>query len=183
MVGDRDTILELTAKIQELQNDIEWFERFSRCWIRTQWTFHVTSQPAFFPPFSRSWRNAEAVLWECQAATKGRQAFGTRMVYLETVLFFQRRLQHFIQEGSILRIPMCQNIHSSPHVISERQTPNRTLDPRCQSGPSARYSFDPSEGRCSTDYGADQQRLQISDLHFDNSHTSNVCLLEDQIQD
>ena len=33
-------------------------------------------------------------------------------------------------------------------------------------------------------YAADQQRLQISDLHFDKiHHTSNVCLLEDKIQD
>ena len=51
--------------------------------------------------------------------------------------------------------------------MSERQTPDTTLDPRCQSGPSARNSFDPSEGRFSNNYGADQQRLQISDLHFD----------------
>ena len=57
--------------------------------------------------------------------------------------------------------------HTSPHVMSERQTPDTALDPRCQSGPSARNSFGPSEGRCSKDYWADQQRLQISDLHFD----------------
>ena len=54
-----------------------------------------------------------------------------------------------------------------PHVTSERQTPDTALDPRCQSGPSASNSFDPKEGRFSKDYGADQQRLQISDLHFD----------------
>ena len=57
--------------------------------------------------------------------------------------------------------------HTSPHVISERQTTDTALDPRCQSGPSARNSFHPSEGRFSKNYGADQQRLQISDLHFD----------------
>ena len=51
--------------------------------------------------------------------------------------------------------------------MSERQTPDTTLDPRCQSGPSARNSFDPGEGRFSKNYGTDQQRLQISDLHFD----------------
>ena len=45
--------------------------------------------------------------------------------------------------------------HISPHVTSERQNPDTVLDPRCQSGP----------------YGADQQRLQISDLHFDKFHT------------
>ena len=57
--------------------------------------------------------------------------------------------------------------HTSPRVTSERQNPDTALDPRCQSGPSARNSFVPSEGRFSKDYGADQQRLQISDHHFD----------------
>ena len=62
--------------------------------------------------------------------------------------------------------------HISPHVTSERQNPDTALDPRCQSGPSARNSFDPNEGRFSKDYAADQQRLQISDLHFDKCPTS-----------
>ena len=51
------------------------------------------------------------------------------------------------------------------------KTPDTSLDPRCQSGPSARNSFDPNEGRFSKDYGAHQQRLQISDLHFDKIPT------------
>ena len=59
--------------------------------------------------------------------------------------------------------------HTSPHVRNESQTPAQ--DPRCQSGPSARNSFVPSEGRFSMNYGADQ-RLQISDLHFDKFPTS-----------
>ena len=49
--------------------------------------------------------------------------------------------------------------------MGESQTP--VQDPRYQSGPSARNSFDPSEGGFSNKYGADQQRLQISDPHFD----------------
>ena len=51
------------------------------------------------------------------------------------------------------------------------------LDPRCQSGPSARNSFDPIEGKLSKDYVADQQRLQISDFHFDDfpAPTSFAC--------
>ena len=60
--------------------------------------------------------------------------------------------------------------HTSPHVTSERQIPDTTLYPRCQSGPSARNSFDPSEGRFSKNYGADR-RLQISELHFDRFPT------------
>ena len=49
--------------------------------------------------------------------------------------------------------------------MSESQTPAQ--DQRCQSGPSAKNSVIPSEGDSSKNYGADQQRLQISDLHFD----------------
>ena len=60
---------------------------------------------------------------------------------------------------------------TSPHVTSERQNSDTALDPRCQSGQWARNSFDPKEGRFSEDYGADLQRLQISDLHFDKFPT------------
>ena len=56
-------------------------------------------------------------------------------------------------------------IHSSTAEKNKNQTP--VQDQRCQSGPSAKNSFDPDEGDSSNNYGADQQRLQISDLHFD----------------
>ena len=65
--------------------------------------------------------------------------------------------------------------------MSESQTP--VQDQRCQSGPSTRNSVILSEGEFSNNYGADQQRLQISDLHFDIPYTSHVCLVEDKIQD
>ena len=60
-------------------------------------------------------------------------------------------------------------IHSSPARKNEIQTP--VQDQRCQSGPSAKNSFIPSEGDSSKNYGVDQQRLQISDLHFDKFPT------------
>ena len=59
--------------------------------------------------------------------------------------------------------------HTSPHVMSESQTP--VQDQRCQSGPSARNSVILCEGYFSKNYGADQQRLQISDPHFDKFST------------
>ena len=67
--------------------------------------------------------------------------------------------------------PSISNVseHKSPHVMSKSQTPAQ--DPRCQSGPSARHSVVTSEGRFSKNYGADQQRLQISDPHFDKFST------------
>ena len=60
---------------------------------------------------------------------------------------------------------------------------SETQDPRCQSGPSAKDSVIFSGGDSSNNYGADQQRLQISDLHFDKFPTPATSrLLEDKIQ-
>ena len=56
-------------------------------------------------------------------------------------------------------------IHSSTAEKTENQTP--VQDQRCQSGPSAKSSVFPSEGDSLKNCGADQQRLQISDLYFD----------------
>ena len=64
---------------------------------------------------------------------------------------------------------LSENIHSSHAGKRENQT--TAQDQRCQSGPSAKKSFIPSEGEFSNNYGADQQRLQISDLHFDKFAT------------
>ena len=53
--------------------------------------------------------------------------------------------------------------------MSENQTP--VQDQRCQSRPSAKDSVIFSGGFSSKNYGADQQRLQVSDLHFDKFPT------------
>ena len=79
--------------------------------------------------------------------------------------------KRFCKSTGVFFITLSRREDTSPHVTSERQKPDTTLDPRCQSGPSAGNSFDPKEGRLSKDYGADQRRLQISDPHFDNFPT------------
>ena len=73
--------------------------------------------------------------------------------------------------------PWISNVseHTSPHVMSGSQTP--ALDSRCQSGPSAENSFDSKEGRFSKNFGADQQRLQIPDLHSDKFLTQQHLLV------
>ena len=95
------------------------------------------------------------------------QAFGTHMVYRETFLQMQPRLlQHLIRrELNPWSSHMSEPIHSPPAGKNKNQTP--VQDQRCQSGPSAKNSVIPSEGGFSNNYGADQQRLQISDPHFD----------------
>ena len=60
-------------------------------------------------------------------------------------------------------------LHVSTAEKSERPEQNRDL--RCQSGPSAKDSVIFSGGDSLKNYGADQQRLQISDLHFDKFPT------------
>ena len=60
-------------------------------------------------------------------------------------------------------------LHSSTVEKSERQKQDQDL--RCQSGPSAKDSVILSGGDPSKNYGADQQRLQISDPHFDKFPT------------
>ena len=61
-------------------------------------------------------------------------------------------------------------LHTSTAEKSER--PEQNQDQRCQSGPSAKDSVFFSGGDSSKHCGADQQRLQISDLHFDKFPTS-----------
>ena len=60
-------------------------------------------------------------------------------------------------------------LHSSTVEKSERRTQDQ--DQRCQSAPSAKKSVIFSGGDSPKNYGADQQRLQISDLHFDKVTT------------
>ena len=64
---------------------------------------------------------------------------------------------------------MSEPIHSSSAGKNENQRPVQDL--RCQSGPSAKDSVLFSGGDSSKNYGADQQRLQIKDLHFDKFPT------------
>ena len=55
--------------------------------------------------------------------------------------------------------------------MEKSERPEQNQDLRCQSGPSAKDSVIFSGGDYSKNYGADQQRLQISDLHFDKFPT------------
>ena len=97
LVEDRDTILELTGKIQELQNEINCMSD-SRDFqdaesVRTGQS-QVASQPVIFPPHP----DPRGML--CRAAKMGRQVFGTHIVYRETFLQIQLRLlQHLIRRN------------------------------------------------------------------------------------
>ena len=88
------------------------------------------------------------------------------MVCRETFLKIQmRHHKHLILKNSSIE----ELLHPSTVEKSERRTQDQ--DQRCQSGQSAKNSVIFSGGDSSKNYGADQQRLQMSDLHFDKSPT------------
>ena len=161
-IKNQDTVLELTARIQELQNDVNCMNDsrdFKDAESVRSGPSHVTSQPALLPPFRDpggmlSRKDKPPDIWDTHGISGN--------------VFVNPPASSSAPYPGGFK-PWISNVteHISPHVTSERQTPDTALDPRCRSGPSARNSFDPSEGRFSKNYDADQQRLQISDLHFE----------------
>ena len=104
LVEDQDTILELTGRVQDLQHEINCMndsKDFQDAESVRSGNSHVTSRPVSFPPHPIS----EGMLspsFGVRAAVKGRQAFGTHMVHLETFLQIQmRHHQHLILKNCI----------------------------------------------------------------------------------
>ena len=105
-----------------------------------------------------------------RAAEKGRQAFGTHAISGNVFAYLAASSSApYPQELNPWSSHISEPIHSSQTRKNENLTP--VQDQRCQSGPSAKNSFVLSEGIFSENYGADQQRLQISDLHFNKFTT------------
>ena len=171
VVEDRDIILELTGKIQELQNEINCMNDsrdFQDADSVPIGQSHVASQPVFFPPHpdpggmqSRSLvmpsrNNGPPSIWDTHGMSGN--VFATPTA--SSSALYPQESNTWISNVSK---------HTSPQIMSESQT--QVQDQRCQSRPSARNSVIPSEGGFSKNYGADQKRLQISDLHFDKFPT------------
>ena len=171
LVKDQDTILELTGKIQELQNEINCMNGSGDCQdaesVRSGHS-HVASQPVFFPPQPvpggmlshsigmPSRKDGPPNIWD----THGTSGNVFANPAASSSAPYPQELNPWSSHSSE---------HTSPHVMSESQTP--VQDQRCHSGPSPKNSVIPCEGDFSKNYGADQQRLQISDLHFDKFTT------------
>ena len=124
---------------------------------------HVPSQPALFPPY----RDPGGLL--SRSVGMPIRKYGPPSIW-DTQGISGNVFANPYPGGFNPWIPNVTE-DTSPHVTSERQIPDTALNPRSQSVPSAGNSFDPEEGRFSKNYGADQQRLQISELHFDKFHT------------
>ena len=168
LVEDQDTILELTGKIQELQNVINCLNDsrdFQDAKSVRNGHSHVTSRPVSFPLhpipermlrhsfITPSRKDGPPSIWDTHGISGN--------VFANPAASSSAP---YPQELNPWSSHMSEPIHSSPAGKNDNQTP--VQDQRCQSGPSAKNSFIPSEGDSSKNYGADQQRLQISDLHF-----------------
>ena len=146
LVEDQDTILELTGKIQEWQNEIYCMNDsrdFQDAESIRSGNSHVTSRPVSFPPhpipegmLSRSIgmpsrKDGPPSIWD------------THSIYRET--FFADPVASstapYPQELNPWSSEMSGPIHSSTAENNENQTP--VQDQRCQSGPSAKNSVIP----------------------------------------
>ena len=168
LVEEQDTILALAGKIQDLQNEINCMNDsrdFQDAESVRSGHSHVASQPVSFPPhpipggmLSRplgmpSRREGPPSIWDTHGVSKN--VFANPLASSSAP---------FSQEFNPWSSRTEEPLHSSTVEKSEKQTP--VQDQRCQSGQSAKNSVIFSGGDSSKNCGADQQRLQISDLHF-----------------
>ena len=166
--------MELTGKIQELQNEINCMndsKDFQDAESIRSGNSHVTSRPVSFPPhpipggmlkpfyrITPSRREEPPSIWD----THGKSGNVFANPDASSSAPFPQELNPWSSSTE-------EPLHSSTVEKSERQAQDQ--DPRCQSGQSAKNSVIFSGGDSSKNYGTDQQRLQISDLHFDKFPT------------
>ena len=172
-VEDQNTKLELSGRLQELQNEVNCMndsKDFQDAESIRSGNSHVTSRPVSFPPHPipegmlrhsfvmPSRREGPPSIWDTHGISGNIFANPDASSSAPCP-------QELHQWNSSIEEPL----HSSTVEKSERQEQDQDL--RCQSGPSAKDSVIFSGGDSSNNYGADQQRLQISDLHFDKFPT------------
>ena len=172
-IEDQKIIMELSGRLQEIQNEVNCMndsKDFQDAESIRSGNSHVTSPPGLFPrhpPFEGmlkpafiSQRQDEEPpnIWD----TSGISGNVFAHPQASSSALYPQELN-----------PWCTTIEEPLHMStaekSERPEQNRDL--RCQSGPSAKNSVIFSGGDNSKNDGADQQRLQISDLHFDKFPT------------
>ena len=171
-IEDQNTILALSGRVQELQNEVNCMndsEDFQDAESVRSGTSHVTSRPVSFPPhpigegmlrhsfITPSRREGPPSIWDTHGISGN--------VFANPHASSSAPYPQELNSWNSLEEPL----HSSTVEKSER--PEQNQDLRCQSGPSAKNSVIFSGGDSSKNYEADQQRLQISDLHIDKFPT------------
>ena len=184
LIEDQNTILELSGRVQELQNEVNCMKDskdFQDAESVRSGNSHVTSRPVSFPPhpipegmlrhsfIMSGRREGPPNMWDTSGISGN--------VFANPVASsYPQELHHWNSSTE-------EPLHTSTAERSER--PEQNEDLRCQSGPSAKNSVIFSGGDSSKNYGADQQRLQISDLHFDKFPTpaTFACWKISKVQD
>ena len=174
LIEDQNTILALSGRVQELQNEVNCMndsKDFQDAESVRSGNPHVTSPPGLFPrhpPFVGMLKPAFISQRQDEEPPNIRDTSG-----ISGNVFAHPQTSSsapYPQElNSTWRKTIEEPIHMSTAEKSGR--PEQNQDLRCQSGPSAKNSVIFSGGDSSKNYGADQQRLQISDLHFDKFPT------------
>ena len=149
MIENRDTILELTARIQELQNEVNCMNdsrEFKDAESVRSGLSHVTSQPALLPPFRDPGGMLSRSVGMPSRDDKPPDIWDTHGISGDVFVNPPASSSSPCPQGFN---PWISNVseHTSPHVTDERQIPDTVLTPRFQTGPSAGNSFDPKEGR------------------------------------
>ena len=173
-IEDQKTIMELSGRLQELQNEVNCTNDSKDLQdaesVRSG-NSHVTSQPMLFPkhpPFEGLLRPSFVSPRQTDGPPNTWDTSGTSgNVFAHPQASSPAPCPQGL--NSTWKKTIEEPIHMSTAEKSGR--PERDQDLRCQSGPSAKDSVIFSGGDYSKNYGADQQRLQISDLHFDKFPT------------
>ena len=173
-IEDQKIIMELSGRLQELQNEVNCMndsKDFRDAESICSGNSHVTSPPGLFPrhpPFEGllkpafiSQRQTEEPPNTCDTSGISGNVFANPQASSSAP---------YPQElNSPWKKTIEEPIHMSTAEKSER--PERDQGLRCQSGPSAKDSVIFSGRDYPKNYGADQQRLQMSDRHFDKFTT------------
>ena len=173
LIEDQNTILEFSGRVQELQNEVNCMndsKDFQDAESVRSGNSHVTSRPVSFPPhpipegmlrhsfITPSRREGPPSIWDTHGISGN--------VFANPDASSSAPYPHELHQWN----PSIEEpLHASTVEKSERPEQNQGL--RCQSGPSAKDSAIFNGGDSPKNYGADQQRLQILDLHFDKFPT------------
>ena len=176
-IEDQKTIMELSGRLQELQNEVN-FMNDSKDFMDAESTCsgnpHVTSPPGLFPrhpPFEGMLRP----LFSCSDKMRSRQIFGIHPVHQETFLHITSFFVSSVSSGiEFFQVEYVEENYrgTKPHVYCREKWKTRA---RLRSEMPVRtvsQKFSPLQWRrLFKELWADQQRLQISDLHFDKFPT------------
>ena len=137
LTENQDTINELTARTQELQNEVNCLNDsrdFKDAESVRSGLSHVLNQPALFPPFRDPGGMLSRSVGMPSRNDKPPDIWDTHGIS-GNVFVNPPASSSSPYPGAFNPWTSVTSEHTSPHVASERQTPDTALDPRCQSGP------------------------------------------------